>query len=201
MCAFIIQFIGYDSATNMDQDVETVRKIPLTIGHWQGQDYPLESWVYDILETRAILHRNYTNDEGRSIFLSIVYYAETKVDFHRPEACLGGQGFKTRKSPLTIEVDYLKGKVNLNLNRLIRKDKGNNTLVYYFFKSGDFLGRSYIKLRLNLIFNKFKNANKSGSLIRISTPSTNNGKNEVNDSHLRLQQFINSLHPYLMKHL
>jgi len=102
--------------------------------------------------------------------LSIVYYPETKVDFHAPEACLEGRGIQISKSYQTITITPNEKKVKINLNRLIRKQGGSDELIYYFYKAGDFLGKNYIKLRLNLALNKFGRKEKNGSLIRVSTP-------------------------------
>jgi len=156
--------------------------------------------IYDILETKAILHRSYRNNLGKEVFLSLVYYGETKVDFHAPEGCLGGQGVKTKKTPAIIRIKNDSGdRIPLKINKIIQILNSSKTLVYYFYKTGDFVGRNYIILRLNLILNKFKGTKKSGSLIRVSMPLSveDNGKT----SHNELESFINSLLPYLRKFL
>ncbi|MCP3933655.1 MAG: EpsI family protein [Bacteroidetes bacterium] len=189
-----IPLVSYDKAVTMEQGVKTVNQIPLRIGDWHGTDHTLDQLAYDILETKAILHRSYRNSQGREIFLSLVYYAETKVDFHAPEGCLGGQGVKTEKTPMTINITNASGgTTSLKINKLIQKQDNRNTVVYYFYKTGFFVGRNYIKLRLNLVLNKFKEAKKSGSLIRVST--TDNGK----ESQKELENFLSSLFPYLME--
>jgi EpsI family protein len=196
--AVTIRLVSYDKTVTIEEGVKTVNQIPLNFGDWHGTDHNLDQLVYDILETKAILHRSYRNSQGQEVFLSLVYYAETKVDFHAPEGCLGGQGVKTEKTPATINIATVSGGTTLlKINKLIQKQGNKNTLVYYFYKTGSFVGRNYIKLRLNLVFNKFKAAKKSGSLIRVSTPLSiaDNGKT----SHTELENFISSLLPYLME--
>lgn len=198
--AICVHLLSFDKTVSAEQGVETVKKIPLRIGDWQGRDFPLDSLVYDILETKSILHRSYRNRLGQDVFLSLVYYQETKVDFHAPEGCMGGQGVKTKKTPAKIKIVSESGeKSTLEVNKLIQKQDNSTTLVYYFYKTGSFVGRNYIKLRLNLILNKFKGARKSGSLIRVSAPLTinDNGKK----SHDELESFVNELYPYLVKYL
>ena len=198
LLAMAVHMVSYDKSVTMEQGVETVKQIPLVIGDWQGTDHPLDPLVYDILETKSILHRSYRNSLGQEVFLSLVYYEETKVDFHAPEGCLGGQGVKTEKTPATVNATTDSGIARLlKINRLIQKQDGRATLVYYFYKTGSFVGRNYIRLRLNLALNKFKDARKSGSLIRVSTPlsAMDNGKM----SHNQLENFISSLLPYLME--
>jgi len=195
---FAVRAVSYDEQVSSEQGLEAVSKIPHSFGDWKGTDYPLDPRVYDILETRSIIHRSYENSKGQKVFLSIVYYAETKVDFHAPEACLGGQGIKTEKTPDTIFIDKLKSK--LSVSRLIQKsDNGSEDLVYYFFKAGPFMGRSYLKLRMNLILNKFSKRPKSGSLIRVSTTIPNTM--EEKQSEKILQEFVNDINPSIRKYL
>lgn len=188
-----VNFLSYDTFNKAEASIQTIEKIPLKLGKWQGVDVSLEKNIYEILETRSIIHRKYfTNDS--SVFLSVVYYPETKVDFHAPEACLGGLGVKTEKIPATISIATDSGDtIPLKINRLIQKQDNSNTLVYYFYKTESFVGRNYIKLRLNLVLNKFKEAKKSGSLIRVTPlPAADNGKT----AHNELENFISSLLPY-----
>lgn len=200
---FVVRAVSFDDRTGPDQGVSIVQNIPMMVGNWKGTDHPLDPVVYDILETRSIIHRSYVNDNGKSVFLSIVYYAETKVDFHAPEGCLGGQGIKTTKSPVEIHVTNADGTPQtLTVNKLIQQEIGfNNTdLVYYFYKSGPFMGRSYIKLRLNLILNKFRDAKKSGSLIRVST-RIHPDSDQTDGGEVVLAEFINQLQPFLLRYL
>lgn len=195
-----VHMVGYDKAVTVGQGVDIVKQIPLTMDTWTGVDHALDPVVFDILETRAILHRSYENPRGAEVFLSLVYYAETKVDFHAPEGCLGGQGIKTEKTPATLNIKGASGvPFSLAVNRLIQKDQERDTLVYYFYKTGDFVGRNYIRLRLNLVMNKFKGAPKSGCLIRVSTPMA--GPDGAAAAHEYLENFIGLIFPYLTAYL
>jgi len=60
------------------------------------------------------------------------------------------------------------------------------------------MGENYIKLRLNLAINKFSNNEKSGSLIRISTPIQMSDTQEASKI---LLDFTQELYPYLIKYL
>jgi EpsI family protein len=200
LLAVTIHLISYDKFKIMEYGVEAVKQVPLRLGGWQGVDQPLDPRVYEILETQAILHRIYTDNNGHEVFLSLVYYSETKVDFHAPEGCLGGRGIKIQKSPATVTIALNSNNtMPMKVNQLIQEQDNSSTLVYYFYKTGDFIGSNYILLRFNLIFNKLKNLKKSGSLIRVSTPLTKN--DEGRQSRAELDQFINTLYPYLFKYL
>ncbi len=192
-----VNFLNYDTFYKADAAVRTIEKIPLKLGEWHGRDAPLDSRVYDILETRAIINRNYVSD-GHSVFLSLVYYPETKVDFHTPEACLAGQGTQVDKSSRSEYIRYRGEKLKLDVNQLIRSHDGSNELIFYFYKAGGFVGRSYLKLRFSLALNKFGREEKSGSLIRVSTPVSGD---DYQSASKILTSFIGDLYPYLIKYL
>ncbi len=194
----MVNVLTYDPFNKAESGVAAINQIPLRLGKWQGKDIPLEERIYELLETRSIIHRAYTSPNGGNIFLSIVYYSETSVDFHAPEACLGGKGIRINKSRKTLALKTDAGNINLNLNQLIWKNSRNERLVYYFYKAGDFVGNSYLKLRLNLALNKFANTNKSGALIRISTPIASDIQNSAAPA---LRKFIEGLYPYIIKAL
>jgi len=194
----VLRAVSYDTEITAAEGLDAVSKIPHSFADWKGTDYPLDPRVYNILETRSIIHRSYENNKGQKVFLSIVYYADTKVDFHAPEACLGGQGIKTEKSSDTVLIDKLK--TMLTVSRLVQtSEHGKNDLVYYFFKAGPFMGRSYLRLRLHLIMNKFSKQSHSGSLIRVSTRLGLNG-NDAQATSL-LKRFINDVEPFIVKFL
>lgn len=198
--AVTVRLVSYGKEDTIEQGVETVRQIPMDIGEWRGTDHVFDPIVYDILETKAILHRSYKNRQGQEVFLSLVYYQETKVDFHAPEGCLGGQGIKTEKTPSILNIVEDSGKtIALKVNKLIQHQDNHNILVYYFYKTGAYVGRNYIKLRLNLVLNKFKETQNSGSLIRVSTPLLESDDGRI--SHDALESFTSSLFPYLTKYL
>lgn len=195
--AGLVNFIEYDTRYKSEDAIQTISKIPIKLGMWQGSNVFLAENVYDILETRAIIHRSY-EFESQRVFLSLVYYPETKVDFHAPEACLGGIGKKIKKTSKSIAFINGGEKVSLDLNQLVYNDGMNEELVYYFYKAGSFMGKSYIRLRLKLAANKLSGNGAAGALIRISTPDKKMGRTVAPD---RLKGFIRDLYPYLTKHL
>ena len=79
----------------------------------------MDPHVFDILETKSILNREYVS-HAQMVLLSLVYYPETKVDFHAPEACLAGKGIQISKSEKTIEI--IKNSKNQGAMRLTQID-------------------------------------------------------------------------------
>ena len=95
MTVLIANVFSYDRYHKTGQAIDAIRNVPLKIEGWVGMDLPLEERVYRILETKSIIHRRYISN-NQTIFLSLVYYPETKVDFHSPEGCLGGKVLKSK---------------------------------------------------------------------------------------------------------
>ncbi len=158
-------------STSQDEGVTGrafLKTIPMQIGQWKGHDVPLDEKVYDILETRAIINRNYVNKAGKSLQLSIVHYSDTKVDFHAPEACLGGRGEHTKKYAKKIKINSGNSSHTLEIAEILANNANSNSVSYYFYKAGSFMGQNYIKMRLNIAKNRLFHKNKSGSLIRVS---------------------------------
>jgi EpsI family protein len=179
----------------MQDALEIVEKIPKKLDHWQGHDFPLEELIYDILETRSIIHRNYQSND-KNVFLSVVYYPETKVDFHAPESCLAGQGVEINKSRKKIKINYMEKNILLDVNTIIRRNNYSKELIYYFYKTGEFIGYNYIKLRIKLAFTKLVGKPTAGSLIRISTPL-----NSSDSAEKVLSEFIETLYPFIIDNL
>jgi EpsI family protein len=111
---------------------------------------------------------------------------------------LGGSGKKLKKTAKTITLNNEGDHIIFDLNQLVYRDGINEELVYYFYKTGDFIGNSYIHLRFSLARNKISGNGASGSLIRISTPDKiiGNVKPDV-----RLKRFLEALYPHLVNHL
>lgn len=171
--AIVVNGLQYESSRDDESGLADLQAIPMQIGDWwQGQDYPLEELVYEILETRAIIHRSFTGKDGSNVFLSVVHYSDTKVDFHAPEACIGGRGLKTEKTTKTIAFLSDDQKITLDVAEMVTTRESGKTLTYYFYKSGEFVGSDYMKMRLSIAANKLFMNDARGSLIRISTTIT-----------------------------
>lgn len=197
LASVLVNFLTYETYHKAETGIQAIEKIPIKIGKWQGKDVTLDGQIYKFLETKSIIHRNYILN-GKNVFLSIVYYPETKVDFHAPEACLAGQGIQISKNTKAIFIKYNGKKVKVKLNQLVRQNNNSNELIYYFYKAGDFIGQSYIKLRFTLAINKLSNNKKSGALIRVSTPVLMDDEQKTEKI---LINFIEQLYPFVTKYL
>jgi len=196
--AIIINELQYDLLKDDETGIAILQSIPMQIGKWKGEDLSLDETVYDILETRAIIHRSFTTNSEDNVFLSVVHYYDTKVDFHAPEACLGGRGEKTTKTNKTITLFSGAQQRSFDIAEIIATRVWGQTLTYYFYKSGQFIGGNYIKMRLSIAGNKFARNDTRGSLIRISTAMLPGNKPAAE---ALLTHFLEELLPYVKQSL
>ncbi len=194
----VVNYLNFDTYNKSDNGIETISKIPMEIKKWHGKDMPLDDTVYEILETKSIIHRMYYSEKTQNVFLSLVYYPETKVDFHSPAGCLAGKGQVLTKTKKKILIFFNNRQKELSINQLVTGEVNNKKLVYYFYKAGQYMGDNYIKLRFNLALNKFSKNTKSGSLIRISTHIQNGN---IEKSSEILHEFLKELYPFIMEYL
>lgn len=198
--AFLINYINFYTFKKPGEGTNTLINIPLEFEQWRGEDVPLENLVFELLETNAIIHRRYYSPKGQQVFLSIVHYPDNKVDFHQPESCLGGEGITTEKFPALININNHGSNIEIRANQLIHNRNDIKSLIYYFYKADDFIGRSYVYLRFKLSLNKLRNKTKGGSLIRVSTNIESNDINNI-DAKKSLNNFIEQLYPFLIQNL
>jgi len=167
--------------------------LPIEFGNWKGVDYELDESVYDILETPFIIHRNYSN-QNSDVLLSVVSYPNAKVDFHKPESCLGGKGIEIKKSFTSISLNYDKNNFSIPIVELTRQSISNNMLVFYFFKTDDIVENSLLEARLQIIKNRLIKGSTSNMLVRVSTTIKNDNYKQASKT---LRQFLNDLYPSL----
>jgi EpsI family protein len=196
--AFVAYNLRYDSSQDDETGLAILQAVPMQVGKWRGQDFPMDEKVYEILETRAIIHRIFTLDNGANVFLSVVHYNDTKVDFHAPESCLGGGGYEIMKTTKTLSLFSGVKQRTIDVAELVTKSTTGQALIYYFYKSSQFMGSNYIKMRLSIAANKLFRNDTRGSLIRIST--TLIPGNEAAAKSLIID-FLEDLLPYVQESL
>lgn len=73
--------------------VEDFRGVPMSINEWTGTNLQTDRLTLELLSTCTILDREYEGKSGDKVNLSIIYGRDLG-DFHQPEACLRGAGWK-----------------------------------------------------------------------------------------------------------
>lgn len=134
---------------------ETFDEIPMSIGDWGGERGSFDENTMNALPSCALFTADYVNSRGEMVQLSIVYGRDLG-DFHQPEYCLEGQGWKTtHKRALTItEEDGTKHRAVELHQSMAHQDQ----VVLYWFategKAATTLGKHKIKVYLDRLLSR-----------------------------------------------
>jgi len=144
------------------------QSIPMAIGDWNSRDLPVSERTYDILETKDIITREYSNSRGDRVFLSVVFARSNRKVAHPPEVCFAGGGWSR------IDRDAHSILINdkpLRFNRLVLQRGTERQIAMYLYKSGKRLTNNFYAQQLNIILNGMLHRNVSSALIRVSSYS------------------------------
>ena len=188
-------FVFIDSRLSRGVSTVNLNKLPLTLGSWEGKNFPVSERILQILETEYILDRDYVNKEGRHVYLSIVYYPDNKIGFHNPESCNTGEGSKIiKKDVLPIGK---KESAGLKVNRLILERTQGNKVILYFFVSGDYITHDYFNFRLHMMKQQMGFRRPSGAQVQVHSVIAP----DLNTTVPIMEDFIRKLAPLLPDYL
>lgn len=168
--------------------------IPQEISSWKGEDIELDEKTYVILETRNVLMRKYTDSDGKIVYLYIVGSDINRRVVHPPEVCYTGGGDEiTEKEEIEFSVSELKKP--FLVNSFVSKKEGFESLVYYWYKSGDKLTTDYFSQQAEAALNQMMGKAASAALVRVSTSIENGGKEKAAKI---LQEFSKEIIPFII---
>ncbi len=175
LCLLLLVACGFvfidDRLTRGDNIVNVVEKLPLTLGEWRGNSFPVDDRVKEILETDYIVSRDYANPFGKHVFLSVVYYPDNKIGFHNPEACNTGVGMKVLDNRLvSLKLPEIGNSRELVANRLILGMSEPNKVIYYFFVTGKSMTGNYPAFRWQMLKQQLAFRRPSGAQVQIHVP-------------------------------
>ncbi len=138
-------------------------EFPKIIGNWTGVDLPLLERDYEILETRNLIIRDYTNSQtGVKVNLYIIYSSDNRRSLHPPEVCYtGGGGTILAKGIIPISTSF-------KVNKFIMDNKDFQQLVVYWFKSGNLTTYNYLRQQIKIVADSMLRKKTAGAMIRIS---------------------------------
>ncbi len=113
---------------------EDFSSIPAEFGEWTSHDRAKDLKTLNVLRTCSILDRDYTDQYGNLVNLSIVYGQELG-DFHQPENCMEGVGWRRTSSRL-IEVRPVSGSPFTAKAIVMTNDIHDIVTVYWFYMGG-----------------------------------------------------------------
>ncbi|MGE5308182.1 MAG: exosortase C-terminal domain/associated protein EpsI, partial [Deltaproteobacteria bacterium] len=143
-----------------------IGSFPLAVAGWAGREINVDSSVKDILETDAVLLREYRPARGPAVGLCLVYYSDgEKVALHLPESCLMGQGSRLRSH--TQQMVKMHGEPVEATRMEVESPRGRDIVLYYFQTSG-LRTSSYFDFRTRMLLNRIRGKRSGGALVRFS---------------------------------
>ncbi len=146
---------------------ERLFDFPMTIGQWSGRDIPMADYVYRGIETPYLILRDYTSQrDGSRVNLSIVWFDDTNIAFHAPEACLGGISQEVKEEGLvrmTLGREY-------DMKKFVTNLSGTDYLVIYFFDVDGHITTSQSGIRWYVMLKRLVFRRASASFVRVMAP-------------------------------
>jgi EpsI family protein len=173
--------------------IESFSEIPLTVGDWTGEDYPMDEVSIKFLPNCSLFNRIYSNSGGYSSNLTMVYGVDLG-DFHQPEFCLEGQGWK-RTTLESVEIKSQKPHKAIMLT--MTGDYQNIVVLYWFASRGStsvVLGRHKYKEFLERLSNK---SLQPSALVRFISPI----EGDLEQTKRHTLELAEELDPHIMKML
>jgi EpsI family protein len=208
LSAFTLSFSGLiltDTSNSSSEERITLENFPESFGDWKaGEPLGLDIRSLDVLQLSSYVKRVYTNSEGKHIFLYIGYWAsqsgEHQAAKHSPVLCLPSNGWLTSTRDNHTHTFMHEGnKISIDMRRLVGEKRGNASLFYYWFFTGEeyYNQEWYALIKLSLQ-NLFYGRNDGGIVEIVSDISRTKSKEEAEvESNELIQNFISELTPYL----
>jgi EpsI family protein len=144
-----------------------VSDFPRVIEGWSSRECGVENGTREILETDAVLVREFTDGSGVRIGLVLVYYpSEEKVALHLPESCLLGHG--SRLSDRGSAKIRRGAQGDFPCMKLVTESGAGKSRVLYYFQTGRYHTGSYLDFRATMLMRQLSGRREGGALVRFS---------------------------------
>jgi EpsI family protein len=180
--------IGLFLSEKRISDTVSVSGLPFKIGAWIGKDIKLDDREYELLETRNLVMRNYSDPEGNEINLYIIYSQANRRVVHPPEICMQGDGAMVLSKGIADMGD------GMIVNKFVLGYDNGKRIVLYWYKAGDLSTASYLKQQFMVSWNRLCRKKVSTAMIRVTMPELKAGEQATDAV---LAGFINDLKPLL----
>ena len=178
------------------EDAFETSDFPMQIGEWTGEDIPVEENVYEILETRNLLLREYKKDNSPSVVLYIIYADKNRKASHPPEICLTGGGVAILdKKEIELKVNTNTNTIAIKSNYLVVEKGKAREIFLYWFKAGRTFTPKYLNQQFRIMINELQGKSSGGAMIRLSTKITKDEKDALE----RLTEFTKKILPTVIK--
>ena len=162
LLASVIGLSAYLPAKMATGDTVQMSAFPMKIGSWTGKDIALTQRDYAILETKNLIMRQYTDPNGHSVLLYMIYSGDNRKVLHPPEVCyLGGGSTITEKGIMTVSP-------KTSAVKMITELAGGRQFVIYWFKAGQYNTSKYFDQQIRVMMRRLIGKKTSSAMIRIS---------------------------------
>jgi EpsI family protein len=173
--------------------IEDFKEIPLQIGSWSGVDIPMDDVTLKALKHCAFLNREYEDEHGYDCYITMVYGVDLG-DFHQPEVCMQGQGWKIISSR-SVKVSSEKPHRAMIVHMV--NDEGHIVMLYWF-ASKDGATTALGSHKVFAFSERLKNRElKPSALVRLISPI----EGDVKDAEKTALGLAAVADPYIMKTL
>lgn len=180
---------GIETRVPAEGAVNISHRIPLVIGQWQGVDVPLEKYVYDILGTRNVFVREYTQQNYEPVTLSIVYTRDNPDSIHPPEICYTGGGANIAGRRIR-RIKLLDGSI-VSVNEIDLSLPRSRILSWHCFSFGSSFTENYYIQQMHLMMDVILHRSCRGALLRIVASG------DQEHAVKALTNFLNQIVPYV----
>ena len=147
------------------QDRFDVHAFPMTVGEWKGKDLPITEKEYDILETRNLITREYTNPSGDKLYLLIIYSETNRSVFHPPEVCMIGSGLNITDKQVE---KFDAGNNIFTTNKLFAEKGPFKEIILNSYKAGHTYTNNFYLQQAYLALHQIFGRNVPGATLRAS---------------------------------
>jgi EpsI family protein len=142
-----------------------IRMFPYTVGDWKGRDLEVAENVYEILETRNLISREYVTSANDKIFLFIIYSETNRAVFHPPEVCLMGSGIEIVDKE--VESINYNGK-QFSANKLYTQKGNYKGMSLYCYKTGKLHTDNFYLQQAYFAMGQLLKGHVKGATIRVT---------------------------------
>jgi EpsI family protein len=161
-CVISLGLFNRDMAA---RDKLDARAFPMAVGEWQGRELPITEKEYDILETRNLISREYTNPSGDKLYLFIIYSETNRSVFHPPEVCMIGGGLAITDKVID---NFDVGNKVFTTNKLFAEKGQYKEIILNCYKAGNIYTANFYLQQARLAIHQIFGRNVPGATLRVS---------------------------------
>lgn len=147
---------------------EDFKAVPMKVGDWTGTDSSFDAETYKMLPTCSLLSREYVNGvTGDRVSLSIVYGRDLG-DFHQPEICMEGSGWK-RTTSITVWL-HPKGAAPHKASVISLTNGYQDIVMVYWFYMGGEVSSSMGREKIRALIEGLRGGLRPSAMVKFTTP-------------------------------